>query len=56
MPGEKSEGDELLMRALEKVDEMLFGEAKDLVNEAIEKGISWDVGRAEAHNLRGTFR
>ena len=27
-----------------------------LVNEALEQGISWDVGKAEALNLRGTFK
>jgi mitochondrial import receptor subunit TOM70 len=27
-----------------------------LVNEALEQGISWDAGKAEALNLRGTFK
>ena len=27
-----------------------------LVNESLEQGISWDVGRARAFNLRGTFK
>lgn len=26
------------------------------VNEALDQGISWDAGKAEALNLRGTFK
>lgn len=33
-----------------------YPHAVTLVNEAIEQGISWDAGKAEALNLRGTFK
>lgn len=41
------------MGALEATD---YAHAMTLVNEALEQGISWDVGKAEALNLRGTFK
>lgn len=33
-----------------------YAHAYTLVNEAMEQGISWDDGKAEALNLRGTFK
>lgn len=33
-----------------------YAHALTLVNEAIEQGISFDAGKAEALNLRGTFK
>lgn len=42
--------------ALEALAAQDYPHAATLVNEAIEQGISWDIGKAEALNLRGTFR
>jgi import receptor subunit TOM70 len=33
-----------------------YNHAVSFVNEAIEQGVSWKEGQAEAHNLRGTFK
>jgi len=33
-----------------------YAHSLTLVNEALEQGVSWDVGQAEALNLRGTFK
>jgi import receptor subunit TOM70 len=33
-----------------------YAHSLTLVNEALEQGVSWDVGKAEALNLRGTFK
>lgn len=43
----------MALSALEASD---YAHALTLVNEALEQGISWNVGRAEALNLRGTFK
>ena len=43
----------LAFEALEAAD---YPHALTFVNEALEQGISWDIGRAEALNLRGTFK
>jgi import receptor subunit TOM70 len=45
-----------LQLALDALDAEDYPHAMSLVNEAIEQGISWDEGKAEALNLRGTFK
>lgn len=56
LPETASTGDETLKLALDALDAADYPHALTLVNEAIEQGISWDGGRAEAFNLRGTFK
>jgi import receptor subunit TOM70 len=41
------------MEALASAD---YARSLTLVNEALEQGVSWDNGKAEALNLRGTFK
>ena len=42
--------------ALEALAASDYPHVVTLVNESIEQGISWEAGRAEALNLRGTFK
>ena len=48
--------DSTLHLALDALDAGDYPHAVSLINEAIEQGISWDEGKAEALNLRGTFK
>ncbi|KAF9530116.1 mitochondrial outer membrane translocase receptor TOM70 [Crepidotus variabilis] len=56
LPDEPSTGDQTLHLALQALDAADYPHAVTFVNEAIDQGISWDLGRAEAFNLRGTFK
>lgn len=56
LPEEPSQGDQTLILALEALRAADYAHALTLVNESLEQGVSWDVGRAEALNLRGTFK
>ena len=56
LPEEPSQGDQTLIIALEALRAANYAHALTLVNESLEQGVSWDVGRAEALNLRGTFK
>lgn len=56
LPENTTQGDSTLIMALEALAAQDYPHSATLVNEAIEQGISWDVGKAEALNLRGTFR
>jgi len=56
LPEEPSTGDQTLILALEALDAADYTHSVTFVHEAIEQGISWDIGRAEAFNLRGTFK
>ncbi|KAH7923572.1 ADP ATP carrier receptor [Leucogyrophana mollusca] len=56
LPETPSTGDNTLILALEALAAADYTHSVTLVNAAIEQGISWDVGRAEALNLRGTFK
>ncbi|CDO73866.1 hypothetical protein BN946_scf185016.g23 [Trametes cinnabarina] len=56
LPENPSQGDQTLRMALEALGASDYAHAFTLVNEAIEQGISWDAGKAEALNLRGTFK
>ena len=48
--------DSTLLLALDALDAGDYPHAVSLINEALEQGISWDEGKAEALNLRGTFK
>ncbi|KAF8551079.1 ADP ATP carrier receptor [Imleria badia] len=56
LPETPSQGDQTLLLALEALEAADYPHALTLVNEALEQGISWEIGRAEALNLRGTFK
>ncbi|KIK92672.1 hypothetical protein PAXRUDRAFT_146797 [Paxillus rubicundulus Ve08.2h10] len=56
LPETPSQGDQTLLIALEALDAADYAHALTLVNDALDQGVSWDVGRAEALNLRGTFK
>ncbi|KAF9240837.1 mitochondrial outer membrane translocase receptor TOM70 [Melanogaster broomeanus] len=56
LPETPSQGDQTLLLALEALEASDYAHALTLINEALDQGISWDLGRAEALNLRGTFK
>ena len=56
LPENPSTGDNTLILALEALAALDYAHSLSFINEAIEQGISWEVGRAEALNLRGTFK
>jgi len=56
LPENPSTGDRTLLQAFEALDAHDYAHAFSLVNEAIDQDISWVEGKAEALNLRGTFK
>ncbi|EIN04478.1 ADP/ATP carrier receptor [Punctularia strigosozonata HHB-11173 SS5] len=56
LPENPQTGDSTLILALEALGAADYTHSLSLVNEALEQGISWDAGKAEALNLRGTFK
>jgi len=56
LPESPSQGDQTLLLALEALEAADYPHALTFINESLEQGISWDGGRAEALNLRGTFK
>ncbi|KDQ12562.1 hypothetical protein BOTBODRAFT_112628 [Botryobasidium botryosum FD-172 SS1] len=56
LPENPSTGDETLLKAIMALEAGSYAHAFTLVQEAIEQGISWDAGKAESLNLRGTFK
>ncbi|KAJ3801899.1 ADP/ATP carrier receptor [Lentinula aff. detonsa] len=56
LPENPSEGDNTLIESFKALEEHDYKHSLELVNDALEKGISWDVGKSEALNLRGTFK
>jgi import receptor subunit TOM70 len=56
LPENPSTGDNTLILALEALGASDYAHSLSLINEAIDQGISWELGRAEALNLRGTFK
>ncbi|KAI0660263.1 ADP/ATP carrier receptor [Cubamyces menziesii] len=56
LPENPSQGDHTLLMAFEALQASDYAHAFTLVTEAIEQGISSDAGKAEALNLRGTFK
>jgi len=55
-PESPSTGDNTLILALEALAAADYARSLTLVNEALEQSVSWDGGKAEALNLRGTFK
>ncbi|CCL98887.1 uncharacterized protein FIBRA_00894 [Fibroporia radiculosa] len=56
LPENPSQGDHTLILSLEALAASDYTHSLTLVNEAVEQGISWDAGKAEALNLRGTYK
>ncbi len=56
LPESPSQGDQTLKLALEALDASDYPHALTYINESLEQGISWPAGKAEALNLRGTFK
>lgn len=56
LPENPTTGDNTLLLALQALAAADYPHALSLVNEALTQGISWDAGKAEALNLRGTFK
>ncbi|KAF8317411.1 ADP/ATP carrier receptor [Clavulina sp. PMI_390] len=56
LPAEPSQGDKTLLLAAEALQAQDYTHGFSLVHEAIEQGISWTEGKAEAANMRGTFK
>ncbi|KAF8509489.1 ADP/ATP carrier receptor [Gautieria morchelliformis] len=55
-PESSTTGDNTLLLALDALEATDYVHAMTLANESLVQGISWDAGRAEAFNLRGTFK
>jgi import receptor subunit TOM70 len=56
MPDSSTQGDETLLLGLQALKASDYSHAVSLVNEAIDQGISTTENKAEALNLRGTFK
>jgi len=56
LPENPSQGDQTLMLAFDALEAADYTHTVSFVNEAIDQGISWTEGQAEAYNLRGTFK
>ena len=56
LPETPSQGDETLLKSLEALQAGDYIHSLTLVNEAIEQGISFDLGKTEALNIRGSFK
>lgn len=56
LPESPSTGDETLLKSLEALQAGDYIHSLTLVNEALEQGISFDLGKTEALNLRGSFK
>ncbi|KAF8221349.1 ADP/ATP carrier receptor [Tricholoma matsutake] len=56
LPQDPSTGDNTLLLALQALEAADYTHALTLVNESLDQGISWNEGKAEALNLRGTFK
>ncbi|KAF5370164.1 hypothetical protein D9758_001407 [Tetrapyrgos nigripes] len=56
LPESPSQGDQTLVLALQALEASDYTHAFSFINEALDQGISWDEGKAEALNVRGTFK
>ncbi|KAJ3864331.1 ADP/ATP carrier receptor [Lentinula novae-zelandiae] len=56
LPEAPSEGDQTLIESFKALEEHDYQRSFELINKALETGFSWDVGRSEALNLRGTYK
>ena len=55
-PENPSQGDQTLKLALDALEASDYPHAVTLINESLTQEISWSAGKAEALNLRGTFK
>ncbi|KAJ3875944.1 ADP/ATP carrier receptor [Lentinula edodes] len=56
LPETPSEGDQTLIESFKALEEHDYQRSFELINKALETGVSWNVGRSEALNLRGTYK
>ena len=56
LPENPSQGDQTLLLAFEAQTAADYAHAMSFASEAIEQGISWKQGQAEAYNMRGTYK
>lgn len=56
LPVNPSQGDQTLLLAFDALAAADYNHAVSFVNEAIDQGVSWKEGQAEAYNIRGTFK
>lgn len=56
LPTEPTQGDQNLVTALQALAATDYAHSLTLVNEALDQGLSNDVLKAEALNLRGTYK
>ena len=56
LPENPSEGDHALLLAFDALSASDYNHAVSYTNGAIDQGVSWKEGQAEAYNLRGTFK
>ncbi|TFK65437.1 ADP/ATP carrier receptor [Pluteus cervinus] len=56
LPENATTGDNTLLLGLQALEAVDYPHAFTLINESLEQDISWDEGKAEALNLRGTFK
>lgn len=56
LPGTPTLGDGTLKLALEALEARDYPHSLTLINEALEQGISFNEGKAQALNIRGSFK
>ncbi|KAJ4490622.1 ADP/ATP carrier receptor, partial [Lentinula aciculospora] len=56
LPENPSEGDQKLMESFKALEEHDYNRSLELINDALNQSVSWDVGKSEALNLRGTYK
>ncbi|KAJ3898725.1 ADP/ATP carrier receptor [Lentinula edodes] len=56
LPEAPSEGDQTLIESFKALEEHDYQRSFELIQRALETGVSWDVGKSEALNLRGTYK
>lgn len=56
LPENPTQGDQTLSLAFDAIAAADYTHANQFCNEAIEQGISWKEGQAEAYAMRGTFK
>lgn len=56
LPENPSQGDQTLALGFDALGAADYNHAVSFINEAIDQGISWKEGQAEAYNMRGTFK
>ncbi|TFK72312.1 mitochondrial outer membrane translocase receptor TOM70 [Pluteus cervinus] len=56
IPANASTGDNTFLLGLQQLEALDYPHASTSITESLEQGISWNEGKAEALNLRGTFK